>query len=58
LLGFTGPERKWPSARTVRKRVINLLKEGAPNAALRERRDFYENFLHQATHGRLVNGDD
>lgn len=58
LLGFTGPERKWPSARTVQKRVINLLQEGAPNAALRERRDFYEGFLNKATHGRLLQGHD
>ncbi|HDR9798352.1 TPA: hypothetical protein QDC59_001923 [Burkholderia cenocepacia] len=58
LLGFTGPERRWPKASAVQKRVINLLQEGAPNAALRERRSFYENFLHEATHGRLRHNHD
>lgn len=53
LLGLTGAKRHWPSATAVRKRVINLLKEGAPNAALRQRRQLYERLLTEATKGLL-----
>ncbi len=55
LLGFSGTnEDRWPSSTHVRKRIINLLDECAENAALRERRDFYEDALHSATKKRLV----
>lgn len=48
------PEDAWPDATQVKARVINLLAEGAPNAALRDRRPFYEGFLEKATRGRIT----
>ncbi len=53
LLGFDGPEAQWPDADEVSRRVINLLDESRPNAALRERRDFYLRKLRETTRGRL-----
>lgn len=46
-------EAEWPDAEEVKARVINLLAEGAKNAALRERRRYYEEFLERATKGRI-----
>lgn len=56
LLGLdeSVPEDAWPDAEQVNARVINLLAEGAANAALRDRRRFYEEFLEQATKGRIT----
>lgn len=56
LLGLddTVPEEAWPDASQVKARVIDLLAEGAPNAALRDRRRFYEEFLEASTKGRIT----
>lgn len=56
LLGLdeTVPEDAWPDASQVNARVLNLLAEGAPNAALRDRRRFYEDFLEASTKGRIT----
>lgn len=59
LLGLddSTPEEEWPGAEEVNARVINLLLDGAKNAALRERRRYYEEFLEKATKGRIAHGN-
>jgi len=53
LLGFTESEEQWPEVEEVNARVINMLKECAPNAALRDRGTLYEETLSEATMGRI-----
>lgn len=55
LLGFAGDDKTaWPDAATVEKRLVNMLDECRPNAALRDHRPLYEAALEDATKSRLT----